>query len=544
MINVVHVHDVMLMSGVSTASKFVSFANYLKSLYKAKSRTPFIHNQWPPPVAEKVLELSMVKVEKIRRGKIKDEHLREAVTGEVDKTLQHKVSVELKDILNTERVLIEGALGCGKSTLSLYICYKWATDQLFTKYKLVILVRLREVKVQNARNVADLLPCQDKAIAQEIAREISINYGKDILFVLDGWDELAVQHGIVHDLIYSSQLHECSIIVTSRPTSSVKLHEVVSSRIEILGFTKDQLQQYFADCLEDATQVELLFQQIKEVPALAGSCYLPLNASIILHLFKCDGELPTTQYGVFSTLICNCILRHLKRGAKHQISSIKSLEELPQIVEGPFQYLCKIAYEGVMEDKLGFDLDQNLDSLGLLHGIETFAASGTTFSYNFLHLSIQELLAANHIATQFEACQQIVHFENFFGNARFNSVLQFYAARTKLQTPGMLEFIIQTVQKCSNSTTSQDTKNLTLCLINCLFEAQEHNMCQLVINHFRSDLNLSDTTLSLADCLSIGYFLAYTKEGFKLKLSGCVLGVEECKTILRPHKKYHFQSLE
>ena len=135
--------------------------------------------------------------------------------------------------------------------------------------------------------------------------EMKLDNGRDVLFVLDGWDELpqiAPGRSIILDLIKGSELHESSIIITSRPISSASLHSLVSSRIEILGFTKDELRRYFSSCLQDDTKaVENLLLRIKDNPIVGGSCYLPLNASILVHLYKCGGHvLPTTQYGTVS----------------------------------------------------------------------------------------------------------------------------------------------------------------------------------------------------------------------------------------------------
>ena len=391
----------------------------MKSFYKAKTLASCDGDQWPPPVdnEHKIFNLAMIKVkENVRRRNVEEGLVRQkTISGKVDDNLNNvdKIPIELKDVfkkVQRKKVLIEGAPGCGKSTLSLYICQQWSDGQLFQEYKLVILVRLREPSIQNARNIADLLP---KPMGRAV-EEMKLDNGRDVLFVLDGWDELpqiAPGRSIILDLIKGSELHESSIIITSRPTSSASLHSLVSSRIEILGFTKDELRRYFSNCLQDDTKaVENLLQRIKDNKIVEGSCYLPLNASILVHLYKCGGHvLPTTQYGIFSELTCNCILRHLKK-TQHDIDNIESLDKLPPAVDGPFQQICEIAYKGVMENKVTFDLGSCFNTLGLLQGVESFAACGKSHSYNFIHLSIQELLAAVYIATQLEQSQQVAKY--------------------------------------------------------------------------------------------------------------------------------------
>ena len=84
----------------------------------------------------------------MRRGKIEDRYVRMTITGKVDDILHMKSPIELKDILKTDDekrkvVLLEGAPGSGKTTLTVHICQKWGKDELFQEYTLVIMVQLR-----------------------------------------------------------------------------------------------------------------------------------------------------------------------------------------------------------------------------------------------------------------------------------------------------------------------------------------------------------------------------------------------------------------
>ena len=549
----------------------------LKSLYKAKTQVCTIDDdQWPPPVMNRVFRLAMIMAEQVERTNIRDTFVRKTITGKVDDILRKKVPIELEDIFKNikqgerRKILIEGAPGCGKSTLALHICQQWVDGKLFQEYRQIVLVRLREQAVQNANTIADILP-QGNTMGHEIEEELRACNGQEVLFVFDGWDELpktATGRSIIRSLLDNTQLHDSSVIITSRPTSSANLHHTVNSRIEILGFTKDELKQYFAECLENNIKnVETLQQRIQENPVVAGSCYLPLNASILVHLFKFAKELPNTQFGIFSSLIRNCIYRHLRKTTEHKISGIKSLENLPQILQGPFQDVCKIAYEGVMSDRIIFDLDHDFNTLGLLQGVESFTDCGMSHSYNFLHLSIQELLAAIHMATQLTSSEQVAQFQKLFGRARFSAVFQFYAAKTKLETPGIKDVVIEAIGKClddntiteltphsdnsdlssvdsdsdsnsSDSSSSKEPQPLILSLLHCLFEAQDKDLYELAVQQFK-DLKLSLYGISLnpADCLAVGYFLTHCKQ-FEVDLSFCSISDDGCKTLFREGAAY------
>ena len=81
----------------------------------------------------------------------------------------------------------------------------------------------------------------------------------------------------------------------------------VSSRIEIVGFTPAELRQYFSECLEgDDRAVDKLLERIQEHPEVEGSCYLPLNAAIIIHLFLSEGQTINSQHTVWN-LLCSCV---------------------------------------------------------------------------------------------------------------------------------------------------------------------------------------------------------------------------------------------
>lgn len=129
----------------------------------------------------------------MQRGKIKDDFVRQTIKGSVEDILQEKCPIKLEDIFEVapdghqKLILIEGAPGSGKSTLSTHIVLKCSRGELFPQYELIILVRLREPEVQKATCFSDLLPSRDKEMRQKTADAISGKDGQGVLFVLDGW---------------------------------------------------------------------------------------------------------------------------------------------------------------------------------------------------------------------------------------------------------------------------------------------------------------------------------------------------------------------
>ncbi len=67
-------------------------------------------------------------------------------------------------------------------------------------------------------------------------------------------------------------------------------------------------------------------------------------------------------------------------------------------------------------------------------------------TYNFLHLSIQELLAARHLSN-LPADTQVEIVRDLIDHPRFDGVFRFYAGITDLRTPGVEGVICEMVQR-------------------------------------------------------------------------------------------------
>ena len=513
-------------------SKLTPFGAQLRQQYQQSQGSPS-PVEWIPSPTKKIFRLAMIQRERVQRGHIEDRFVQMTIGGRVDDILHAKSPVELERIFRStlhgsEIILIEGAPGSGKSTLTVHICQRWGKEELFQQFTVVILVQLRDPAVQRAQTIADLLPVENVAVTQELATELLATYGRGVLWVLDGWDELPShlqQDSIFRNLI-KRLLSESSVVVTSRPISSGDLHPVVSSRIEVLGFTPEEQRQYFTECLKgDTKALEALLEKIQENPVVQSICYLPLNAAFVVHSFKLKGQLlASTVYEIYSTVILSCIQRHFEReGRGHDLPrELVSLDDLSrtEAVREPFQRLCGLAYHGVMENKVTFsssDLPQGSNTLSLLQAIESFLQSGKSVFYNFLHLSIQEVLSAYYIVTCLSDSEQVSQFQQLFNQPRFAAVFQFFSAITKLKSSGIRQVIDQIVEAKS--------KPLLVSLLCCLYEAQDPSLCLYVAERLEYKLDLSDTSLSPLDCLSISFFLSSVAgKEISANLRGCSIG--------------------
>ena len=504
---------------------------------------------WPPPPTRKVFNLSMISHDQYNYGRGNDELVRLLHLGNIEEIVTKNSNVELKNLFHLDKaerkvVLIEGAPGAGKSTLAWHICQKWKSGELFQEFKLVVFVQLRDPAIQSAKSLSDLFPAQLKSVAREVVSRMETKGGEGLLFVLDGWDEFPPGlRGIelIKNLICGPSaidMPSSTLLITSRPIASGDLHNYASSRVETIGFKQSEIKLYFKEALNSVTNKIEAFQIcLRNRPVIEASCYLPLNASIVVHLFRVYNTLPNTLHGVFLNLIINCIVRHILREG-HEPPRISSLDDLPPDIQTQLIHICAMAYHGVMknnvifseDDLKSFNLPPDISTLSLIQGVESFMATYKLRSYNFLHLSVQELLTSYHIS-KLPPEEQVKIFKELFGQPRFAAVFQYYAAFTKLQTAGIQDIIVSIIQ--------QKDKALLLTLLHCLYEAQDSSLFQFVATELKGELDLSDNSLSPVDCIAVGYFLhqCATICPMTAKLSKCSLDSYKLELLVKELKR-------
>ncbi len=116
----------------------VRYTSFLKDRYKQMSHFP---DDWPPPLKEKFTKLALIERKKeIRLTQAKHQPLiqYDYATGNVDNIVERKKAITLEQIFkplsgdseiaapNRYTVVMDGAPGVGKTTLSRKICIDWA----------------------------------------------------------------------------------------------------------------------------------------------------------------------------------------------------------------------------------------------------------------------------------------------------------------------------------------------------------------------------------------------------------------------------------
>ena len=403
----------------------------------------------------------------------------------------------------------------GKTSLAYQYAQKWAKGKLST-FDAVALVRLRDLNKHDVWKVDRILPhllflASGNSISKEMA-QLLVDKQK-VLLILDGWDESQAsirKPSFFKNLLQSVSL-QTRILITSRPDFSLDLHGL-ANRVEILGFTKGDIHDYFENALkshlpnsEVKSACDKLNSHFHCYPVIESCCYVPLNAAILAYIYlNRDQTLPITRCELFQELVLCCIVRELEtRQPNRVLEDFFSFEDLPADLKEQLHSLSELAFKGVMQNKIVFTQKEltSLSTLGLLHSVQGFGSIGRKLvTCNFIHLAVQELLAAYYIS-RLEPAEHCEKFEILLNNNLKFPVLQFYAGLTGLTNESVRNYI-----------TGFDLKS-KLCLVaflNCIFEAQinDRSFFEQMVRALKLEVNLFRISLCPMDCLSVHYFLS------------------------------------
>ena len=364
----------------------------------------------------------MVKKEEVSKEQA-DEFTKSTIHGNIDDICKKKLAVDFTQIGKQEDgtpaklILVEGAPGIGKTTFSWKICRKWAKGKILREYELVVLLRLRDKRVQEIKCIADLFYHSDRELQNSVAKDIQHHHGKSVLLLFEGYDELPrklqTQQSIFLDILHKDFLPHATILITSRPSATKFLHwkfrRQISQHIEILGFTKGDIKSYVDDAIKDEQLCRDFFQYLKCYPYICGMMYVPLNAVIVTEVYKSSRQspeefIPTTMTELYTALTRSLLLRYLLSHSEYgqQEWTLKKFSDLPQKLYEQFNRICEVALKGMIEDRFVHkDLPPDFNTLDLMQSVpELYVEQGASISYNFFHLTLQEFLAAMSISQQ------------------------------------------------------------------------------------------------------------------------------------------------
>ncbi|XP_029998500.1 NACHT, LRR and PYD domains-containing protein 12-like isoform X4 [Sphaeramia orbicularis] len=326
-------------------------------------------------------------------------------------------------------VLTNGVAGVGKTFSVLKFTLDWAEGLENQDVSLVVPLSFRELNLVSDEqySLLTLLHVFHPTLQKVTAEQISVC---KLLFICDGLDESRLSLDFHHCQVVSDVTHKSSVNVlltnlikgnllpsaliwiTSRPAAANQIPPSCVDRVtEVRGFTTDdQKEEYFKKRSTDEDLSNKMISHIKTSRSLHIMCQIPvfcwISSTVLEHMLTSDQreELPKTLTDLYS----HFIMVQTKRKNKYKKGHETSLEELTKADMEVLLKLGRPAFEQLEKRNMMFyqeDLDQcGLDVTEVLvySGVctEIFKTETVIFQktiYSFVHLSVQEFLAAVYI---------------------------------------------------------------------------------------------------------------------------------------------------
>ena len=316
-----------------------------------------------------------------------------------------------------------------------------------------------------------------------------------------------------------------------------------SRRIEIVGFGKKEIDEYIQCAFSDEQSRSDFKEYLSLYPHIHSMMYVPLNSAIVAHVYEsCKSSgvvVPKTMTQLYSSLIRTLLLHYLKDKEmyKDTCTNINSFKDLPSPLHNQFCEICKIAYTGIMsaETELIFqDLPSDFDPLGLMQTCpELYVDRGASISYNFLHLTLQEYLAACHISW-LSVDEQVAFMRENIESKKLEVVVKFLAG---LSTLGKDLWDIVRGFACKDKPNDivslmwQETNFIKLKVLHWLFESQDHSAITSVLGSNYVCFSQVCQNTRPFDWYVLGYCITHSSCGWKLELAG--LKLESVKVFLK-----------
>ena len=370
-----------------------------------------------------------------------------------------EVDIEATFTINNKkpkRILIEGAPGIGKTVLAHHIALCWAKKEVLPEIDILFILFLRDPNLQKIKSIKELVQYVSMGYhSDETLRNFikELENVKRICFVLDGYDEYPFpdKRTFITDLIYGGVFPNSLVVITSRPISTLKLHGDIKNlkKIEILGLAKEERDEYISQALLDSDKIKLE-KYLKQQPIINGLCYIPLYLAILLYLFKQDC-LPESLTEMNESFIIHTVYRHLKKYGIKFSNVIVKMGDLP-IFKDFLLKMSKLAFNGLKNNQLVFksaDIDFDVASeqetkngFGLLQAVQHYPkkGAGEVISFNFLHFTMQEFLAAYHVL-MLSGGRQLLYMEQTFWEPHYSFMWLMYVGLAGVKSDHFVKFI-------------------------------------------------------------------------------------------------------
>uniref|UniRef100_A0A671V492 B30.2/SPRY domain-containing protein n=1 Tax=Sparus aurata TaxID=8175 RepID=A0A671V492_SPAAU len=366
-------------------------------------------------------------------GEVNSEH--EVVELGCKRSSSSQEKINLNDIFKPlskkenppKRVLTKGNAGIGKTVAVQKFTHDWATGTANQTTDFIFPFTFRELNLIQHKcwSLKELIGHYFEEVRD---LETSDYNSSSILFILDGLDESRLPLDfeknemcrsitdtttldcLLTNLIKGTLLHKASVWITSRPAAATKIPSKFIHRVtEVQGFNDEQKEEYFQKKVHDKDNAQKILNHLQSKPlrSLYIMCHIPIfcwiSATVLLSLLTetPEGDLPKTVTELYTHfLIIQTKCKNKKDYQKEETD------------EDVIMKLGKLAFEQLQKGNLVFYEDDmrscqiDLTEAAVYSGVCTQlirkeAGLHKQVMYSFIHLTVQEFLAALYVLQTF-----------------------------------------------------------------------------------------------------------------------------------------------
>uniref|UniRef100_A0A673A0V9 NACHT domain-containing protein n=1 Tax=Sphaeramia orbicularis TaxID=375764 RepID=A0A673A0V9_9TELE len=329
-------------------------------------------------------------------------------------------------------VLTKGVAGIGKTVLTQKFSLDWAEDKANQDIHFIFPFTFRELNVLKQKKFS-LVELVHQFFTETKEAGIWIFEDFQVTFILDGLDECRPPLDfnntqiltdvtestsvdvLLMNLIRGNLLPSAHLWITTRPAAANQIPaQWVDMVTEVRGFTDPQKEEYFSKRFTDEEQTNTIISHIKRSRSVHIMCHIPvfcwITATVLEDVLKTTDRRPlpktlTEMYIHF--LVVQAKVKNIKYDGGSDTDPPWSPETRKMI-----ESLGKLAFEQLKKGNLIFyesDLTEcgiDISSASVYSGVFTQVFIEERGLYQdkrfcFIHLSVQEFLAALHVHQTF-----------------------------------------------------------------------------------------------------------------------------------------------
>ncbi|XP_061597706.1 NACHT, LRR and PYD domains-containing protein 12-like isoform X2 [Cololabis saira] len=371
-------------------------------------------------------------------GEVNDEHEVRHIEAASRKPGRAETAIRQEDIFKPSpgrdkrirTVMTKGVAGIGKTVLTQKFSLDWAEGRTNQDIQFLLPFTFRQLNVLREEKFS-LVELVHRFFTE--TKEICCFEKFQVVFIFDGLDESRPPLDfhkstflsdprrstsvdvLLTNLIRGNLLPSARLWITTRPAAANQIPpDCVDMVTEVRGFTDPQKEEYFRKRFREEKQTSRIISHIKTSRSLHIMCHIPvfcwITASVLENVLKTreGGGLPKTLTEMYiHFLVVQAKLKKVKydggAGADPHWSpeSRKMVESLGKLAFEQLQKGNLIFYES---DLRGCGI--NIRKASVYSGVFTqiFREESNTYEnqvFCFIHLSVQEFLAALHVHLTF-----------------------------------------------------------------------------------------------------------------------------------------------